>query len=398
MLTNPNWNVHNDYIVTDVFKPAAANQLVTAIPYDYVITQDMLDWGAENATTTYGIDIAKVLNHGDSPDTTGMTAKLRISIMLDCATTAATELNFRNLTGSPWFTTGQGTNTLDIYSRTAFTFTGRNATTYIHNGYGNVVKVSDNAVATSTLYVGVFTADSDIPWSGTFIYEDAQGTHAPTGSNVSRRVWMTNRVPLLAEDVDELLPEVMIEYDAATPVSSNYSAVQAVLGAGYSPVIYKDVTEYKREIYHLSMITQCGFEFTDVSNNRKHYLCTWTASDVQHCEWDATDGYPTPAVPDECVIVPITYNAGSHQWSSDVYTAAQITQLINGANPKKIVLKAEQSGMPIIYCYNMESLGSDTYRWNTLYTNLNTGEVDLLTYTIDPSSVSLNITIVKSPA
>lgn len=396
MLTNPNWNVHSDYIVTDVFKPAAANQLVTAIPYDYVITQEMLDWGASNATTTYGIDIAKVLKKGDTGSSTGMTAKLRISIMLDCATTAATELNFRNLTGSPWFTTGQGTNTLDIYSRNAFTFTGRGAHTYIHNGYGNVVKVSDNAVATSTLYVGVFTVDSDIPWSGTFIYEDVQGTHVPTGSNVSRTVWMTNRVPLLAKDVDELLPEVMIEYDDTTPVSSNYSAIQAVLGAGYSPVIYNDVTEYKREIYHLSMITHCGFEFTDVSNNRKHYLATWTASDIQHCEWDAVDGYPLPAVPDECVIVPISYNASSHQWTLDEYNGSQITQLINVGN-KKIVLKAEQAGMPTMYCYNMESHGSDTYRWSQLYTNLNTGEVDLFIYTIAGTSVSLNITIIKSP-
>lgn len=245
MLTNPNWDIHGDYIVTDVFKPAAANQIVGTIPYDYVITQEMLDWGTTNATTTYGIDIAKVLNKGDTGSTTGMTAKKRISVMLDCDTTASTTLNFRNLTGSPWFTTGQGTNTLDIYSRGAFTFTGRGAPTYIHNGYGNQAYITSATDTSSSLYVGVLQCTSNITWSGILRYEDIQGTtYTVTGSDVQRFPWMTNKVPVSVDDitdVSELNPESFVLHtgNIYPPEEDNtsFTAAQEILGKNLLPYL-----------------------------------------------------------------------------------------------------------------------------------------------------------------
>lgn len=403
MLTNPNWNVHTDYEVNHVFKPDAANQLAATIPYDYVVTQDMLDWGTINASTTNGIDIARVLVKVKAADAIPAdalpedNAKKRISVMIDANTDFSVSLNFQNLYGAPFFATGASTNRLDIYCRMPFTFTGRAYPTWIYNHEGNRVQIPDTAVSTDTLYVGYMTCQSSSwTWSGTLVYEEAYSGIAPTGTNVIHRAWMTNKVPLQESDIEDLLPEVLIEYDNTDPVSSNYSAIQEVLGKGYSPVIYRDISLDPpiREIYHLSKITSCGFEFVDTSNNRKHYLATWTYSGNVKCQWDSVEGYPLPMVPDECVIVTFTYDASSHTWSSS-HTGLQITTLIE-ANNKKIVLKVVHTGNPTRYLYNMESYGSNTYMWNTLYININTGEVDLFTYTLADISVSFNLTIIKS--
>jgi len=395
MLTNPNWDIHGDYVNSDVLTPTATNRVVSAIQYDYVITQEMLDWGVTNATTTYGIDIAKVLKKGDTGSTTGMVAKKRISVMIDAATDVSISLNFRNLVGSPWLLTGAGNNILDIYCRNTFTFTGRDAVTYIHNGPNNRINLSSDVVASNTLYVGCVSLAEDKTWTGTLIYEQLYGTHVATGNNVSRSEWMTNRLPMDPTEFDSLLPVVMIPYIDSTPVSSNYAKIQEVLGKYQSPVIVKHDTEDNHEhMYILSKITSnCGYEFVDVTDNTRHYLCKWTASDVEHCEWDATDGYPKPMVPDEFVTVEIEYDSGTETWSTTM-EGADITQQLSLG--KRIMLKVVRPSIPTMYLYNMLSYGSNKYSWEALY-KYPTGAVAMYTYIINGSNVSITTDIIYTP-
>lgn len=397
MLTNPNWEIHKNYVNSNVLTPTATNGIVSSIPYDYVITQEMLEWGAENATTDYGIDIAKVLNKGDTPSsTTDMTAKKRISVMLDCATTASMALNFRNLTGTPWFDVGQGTNTLDIYSRNAFMFTGRNAPTYIHSGYGNLVYIPATAITSFTeseLYVGVFSCDSVFSWSGTFVYEVAQTSYVPVGSNVYRLPWMTNKLPVTAADLEGLLPElpnVFIEYSTDFPINPNYAAVQEILGQGFSPVIkYENGSSY----WFLTRITDCGFEFADVRTNLLHYLSFWTDQGETFYAWDSVENYPHSM--DEFVTVTITYTVGSSSGTASM-TGPQITYHINQG--KKIRLRVEHYGLPTRYIYNMNDHGSDKYSWDVLNYNESTTAVELFVYTIDGlNGVSFRYKSIVSP-
>lgn len=401
MLTNPNWEIHKNYVNSNVLTPTATNGIVSSIPYDYVITQEMLTWGTTNATTDYGIDIAKVLNKGDTPSsTTGMFAKKRISVMLDCATTASMALNFRNLTGTPWFDVGQGTNTLDIYSRAAFMFTGRNAPTYIHSGYGNLVYIPELPpdLTTSELYVGVFSCDSVFSWSGTFVYEAAQTSYVPEGSNVSRLPWMTNKLPVTSADLEGLLPElpnVFITYSSSFPENTNYAAVQEILGQGFSPVIKYEEGNDTFTYWYLTRITGCGFEFADVRNNKLHYLATWTYSGQTYCGWDYVDNYPLST--DEFVTVTFTYDLSSHTWTT-THTATQITWYISGG--LKIRLKVEGiPSFPTTYLYDMEDFGSNTFRWRTMHmyeNNPDNHDIDLFTFTLISDTVSSSITLIKS--
>lgn len=244
MLTNPNWNLHTNYAVNDIFKPDAASQLVSTIPYDYVITQDMLDWGDRNAKDSNGIDIAKVLKKGDTGSTAGITPKKRISVMLDCDTDSTMTLNFRNLVGSPWFAEGMGTNTLDIYPKAPFVFTGRSGPTYIHSGYKNFVALPDT-IQQATLYVGVFTCNSNIPWStGAFIYEAVQGNNVPSGASVVHTAWMTNKVPVSVSDItdlSELNPESFVLHTGNIYPSevdnTSFTAAQEILGKNLLPYL-----------------------------------------------------------------------------------------------------------------------------------------------------------------
>ena len=395
MLTNPNWEIHKNYENANVLTPSATNGIVSSIQYDYVITQEMLDWGATNATTTYGIDIAKVLKKGDTGSTTGMVAKKRISVMIDAATDVSISLNFRNLVGSPWLLTGAGNNILDIYSRNTFTFTGRDAVTYIHNGPNNRINLSSDVVASNMLYVGCVSLAEDTTWTGTLIYEQLYGTHVATGNNVSRTAWMTNHLPMDPDEFDSLLPVVMIPYVDSTPVSSNYAKILEILGKYQSPVIVKHDTDDNHDhMYILSKITgSCGFEFVDVTDNTRHYLCKWTASGVVHCEWDATDGYPKPIVPNEFVTVEIEYNSGTETWSTTMEGAAITQQLARG---KRIMLKVIRPNIPTMYLYDMLSYGSDKYSWEALY-KYPTGVVAMYTYIINGSNVSITTDIIYTP-
>lgn len=244
MLTNPNWNVHKDYIVTDVFKPAAANQLVGTIPYDYVITQEMLDWGNTNAKDANNwIDIAKVLKHGDTGSTTGMTAKSSITLMVDADTTPSTKLDFSALINSPWFTSEAYTNNLHIYTRGHFTYKGRNGVTYIHNGCNNRAYLVADSSTGYLLQVGVFHCDTDITWNGTLVYEDSSGTKTPDGTLI-RAPWMTNKVPITTSDITDIssiTPESFVLHtgNIYPPEVDNtsFTAAQEILGKNLLPYL-----------------------------------------------------------------------------------------------------------------------------------------------------------------
>lgn len=276
MLTNPNWNVHTNYAVNDVFKPVAANQLVSTIPYDYVITQAMLDWGVAKASDSNGIDIAKVLKKGDTGSTTDITPKKRISVMLDCDTDSTMTLNFRNLVGSPWFVEGQGTNTLDIYPKAPFIFTGRSGPTYIYSGYKNFVAIPDT-VQQATLYVGVFTCTSNIPWStGSFIYEAVRGNNVPSGASVVHTAWMTNKVPVSVSDISDLpsLTADMLILHSGDMIqdqvdNTTFTAIQEKLGSNIVPYL---VTSYSEGLNHfcplIAIYPGCIPVFRDETSKR----------------------------------------------------------------------------------------------------------------------------------
>ena len=42
MQNNPHQEIRTDYMVNDVFTPTAANQLARSIPFDFVITSEMV--------------------------------------------------------------------------------------------------------------------------------------------------------------------------------------------------------------------------------------------------------------------------------------------------------------------------------------------------------------------
>lgn len=276
MLTNPNWNVHTNYAVNDVFKPVAANQLASTIPYDYVITQAMLDWGVTNASDSNGIDIAKVLKKGDTGSTAGITSKKRISVILDCDTDSTMTLNFRNFVGSPWFAEGQGTNTLDIYPKAPFVFTGRSGPTYIYSGYKNFVVIPDT-IQQATLYVGVFTCNSNIPWStGSFIYEAVQGNNVPSGASVVHTAWMTNKVPVSVSDISDLpsLTADMLILHSGDMIqdqvdNTTFTAIQEKLGSNIVPYLVTSYSEGLNNFCPLIKIEMgCTPVFRDESGKR----------------------------------------------------------------------------------------------------------------------------------
>lgn len=300
MLTNPNWNVHTNYAVNDIFKPDAANQLASTIPYDYVITQAMLDWGVANASDSNGIDIAKVLKKGDTGSTTGITPKKRISVMLDCDTDSTMTLNFRNLVGSPWFAEGQGTNTLDIYPKAPFVFTGRLGPTYIYSGYKNFVAIPDT-VQQATLYVGVFTCTSNIPWStGAFIYEAVQGNNVPSGASVVHTAWMTNKVPVSVSDISDLpslTADMLILHSGDITQdqvdNTTFTAIQEKLGSNIVPYL---VTSYSAGLNHfcplIAIYQGCIPVFRDETSKRN--LCLEYDSTQHVYKWNIVNDFKFP--------------------------------------------------------------------------------------------------------
>lgn len=378
MLTNPNWNVHTDYEVNHVFKPDAANQLAATIPYDYVITQAMLDWGldpdngAYNASTNT-VDITKVLL-GSKGKTSGITPKKRISIMIDAVTDDSLSLDFKDLYGAPWFQTSvASTNQLDIYCRASFTFTGRAYLTRIYNNLSSRVQIPSTAVSAGTLYIGCMSCQSGSwTWSGTLIYEDAYGNIAPGGQNVAHSAWMTNKIPVSINnipDIGNITPACIIHHTHDIKQGEQddpaKTAVMEMLAKGVVPFVSEDFTEGIFKVYPLIRLgtegannmqndpLKCAPIFRDEEGKRELRLIAGTGADEGHYIWDIVFDASFPQIIDF---------PGENSTQLDVYNML-VANVATYGLPK---LRYLQTGTTYIIAdsyYNMYSSTSYNFFW-----------------------------------
>lgn len=89
MKNNPNQEIHTDYRANDIFKPINANRLAESIPYDFVITQEMLDKYMEQNPGDTTISIGVLLNSnsdGTKNNTYTILAKAPVSVFIAAKT------------------------------------------------------------------------------------------------------------------------------------------------------------------------------------------------------------------------------------------------------------------------------------------------------------------------
>lgn len=142
MINNPAQNIHTDYATDDVFKPQDANALVQSVPYDYIITDEMLEAYYEEHGVTdpsmFPVDVAELFGvhyPETTVDSVGIERKSKISVMIAAHTTYDNRFDFQ--TGFPPFFSASFNpdQELHVYSRAPWTLCRgfHHAAVFIHS-------------------------------------------------------------------------------------------------------------------------------------------------------------------------------------------------------------------------------------------------------------------------
>lgn len=203
MLNNPIRGIHTDYAPNDIFTPRDANALTGAVPYDYVITKELLDgYREENGLTQSDwVDVGALLWGADTPDYP--IGRESVSIFFNFYTSVDDRFLFGqklSLLGSEG-----GVWVVHIYSLSSYRSDGGCGTLdlYYHtSGSSNYVLFDSSSLFRGrAVYVGSFacTAGTAIWHSpAPFVYEQCLAGEIPHGSYANEVVavrqepWMSN--------------------------------------------------------------------------------------------------------------------------------------------------------------------------------------------------------------
>lgn len=214
MYNAPAKGIRTDFAVNDIFKPANGNAIAQSIPYDYIITDEMIAAyiASRGLTPPFPIDVGLLLKWNTdtgAKDTTGIAPKSKISVMIAAHTDYAYAFAFNgDFNLDLWDTSvSADLRELHIYSRTSWTLYGAIdcATSFIHtSGEANCVSFNpgNNALSSGrAMYVGAFRSDSAsiFIWNtvAPFTYERCIAGGLPSdGGNpdamIQKRSWMSN--------------------------------------------------------------------------------------------------------------------------------------------------------------------------------------------------------------
>lgn len=188
MRTNSDVDISTKWKIADIVKPAHLNALTGSVPFDYVVTPEML----EGKSGTVNVDT--LLGGGKINATTGVIHVLINTVVPDNIT-----LLF------PADSVGGVSGTLDVHIHTigAFHATfGTNVIPYISHYFhtrGAAEAVTLEGISRN-MHVGAFMMESplELPAGGIFEYEMALGELPVLGEDsagtISRRAWMSNAI------------------------------------------------------------------------------------------------------------------------------------------------------------------------------------------------------------
>lgn len=202
MITNPLWNIHTDYVPYDIFKPQDANALAQSVPYDYVITKEMVDTYRTEHSLTYDdwIDVGALLWGDGASVPLSLIGRPAINIYINYNTTVNDRFAFH---GGLSALIGVSITQVHIYSLSSYRAGGASPTVVLHHhtsGSENYVLFDGGTLHRgAALYVGSFACNWAATWpeSGQpFIYEQCVSGDLPTTpggtANVQQRAWMSN--------------------------------------------------------------------------------------------------------------------------------------------------------------------------------------------------------------
>ena len=300
MQNNPAQNIHTDYAPDDVYKPQDANALVQSVPYDYIITDEMLEkyYDGDNPVTT---PVAVSTLFGGHTDD----RKRKLSVMIAAHTTYANKFDFQTLADF-FVSDSDASQELHVYSRApweacrAISY----ASLYVHStGDATCVSLNcanDMSTGSMPMFVGSFRTDgsaSPLVWSrsATFSYEKlVAGNPVIAGSNpnsvVEQYAWLSNSMSSDTGDIVSLYNTAGTDLQALTdnsettwtmPTGVDFVAnLQDLLGNDTSPVI-----RFKLNISYyggigivcyavLCQADWCGYIFTtNIPYIGNRYIC-----------------------------------------------------------------------------------------------------------------------------
>lgn len=192
MINNPDVNVRTDWAIDDAVKPVHMTALTSSIPYDYVVTAEMLSAATPNENGELDVDAllggAKI--HGVPSG--------KFHILINAVVPPGTILFFPDASvGAP-----DGNVQVHVYTIAPFTaHIGANGSPYFHfyfHTHGSAEAVTISAASAADIHVGAFISKKAfvIPASHSFVYESALG-EVPTATDssiVAQAAWMSNSV------------------------------------------------------------------------------------------------------------------------------------------------------------------------------------------------------------
>lgn len=185
MRTNLDVDVNTKWKITDIVKPAHLNALTGSVPFDYVVTPEMLV--GKSGT----VDVDALLGGGKINATTGT-----IHILINAVIPDSVTLLF------PANSVGEASGTLAVHIHTIGPFRATFGTSspyishYFHT-HGPAEAVALEGVS-SNMHVGAFMMESplELPAGGIFEYEMALGElpilREGVAGTITKRAWMSN--------------------------------------------------------------------------------------------------------------------------------------------------------------------------------------------------------------
>lgn len=188
MRTNSDVDISTEWKIGDIAKPAHLNALTGSVPFDYVVTPEML----EGKTGTVNVDT--LLGGGKINATTGV-----IHVLINTVVPDSVTLLF------PADSVGGASGVLDVHIHTIGSFHatfGTSVIPYISHYFhtrGAAEAVTLEGVSRN-MHVGAFVMESplELPAGGIFEYEMALGELPVLGGDaagtISKHAWMSNAI------------------------------------------------------------------------------------------------------------------------------------------------------------------------------------------------------------
>lgn len=213
MINNPGRNIHTDYVANDVFKPKDANALAMSIPFDFVITEELVTnyREAHSYTQANWIDVADLFWDGTGGvPADACSGRKEIHILINFHTTLEDRFDFGSRFSSLGSSSGCDVQEVHIYSLSSYRTTGTTLNIFFHtHGTENYVLFDESGGAlyrSRPLHVGSFMLwDNGLGYpqwhnGAPFVYEQCIEGPVPTGGSgepgvvVKQENWLSNGI------------------------------------------------------------------------------------------------------------------------------------------------------------------------------------------------------------